>query len=376
MLFKDIPGLADTKQVLIRSVQAAHIHHAQLFFGNEGSANLALAWAYATYVNCENRQPDDACGTCPSCSKIGKLAHPDLHQIFPVAATKKVTKDPLSENFLADWRIFLKENPYASLTDWLNYIGTENRQPQISAEESRQIIQRLSLKSYEAEYKVLLMWLPEMLNVTSANALLKILEEPPAKTLFLLVSQDPNRLLTTILSRTQLVRIRSFSTQEIVQFLVVKHQIEPQRAAQIAHLADGDLNKALLLKDEVKNDQHELFRDWMRLCFQVEKKLAELVKTSEKLAIMPREAQKNLLHYGISMIRESLVYTFQEPSLVRLEGDEMTFVQGFAKIISEEKAERFYGYMNDAIFHLERNANPRIVFLDTSLQIAQTIRAI
>jgi DNA polymerase-3 subunit delta' len=375
MRFKDIPGLADIKQTLIQSVQTGHVHHAQLFFGNEGSANLAMAWAYATYVNCEDRQPDDACGVCPACSKIGKLAHPDLHQIFPVAATKKVTKDPLSENFLADWRLFLKQNPYACLTDWLNYIGTENRQPQISAEESRQIIQRLSLKPYEADYKVLLMWLPELLNVTSANALLKILEEPPPKTLFLLVSQDPGKLLTTILSRTQLVRIRSFSDQEIVQTLVQTHGVEPQRASQIAHLADGNMNDALRLSQEVKNDQHELFRDWMRLCFQVERRLAEVVKNADKLAAMPREAQKNVLQYGITMVRESLVYTYNEPQLIRLEGEEMTFVQGFAKVMTEPRAERLFACFNDAVMHLERNANPRMVFLDTSFQVATSIKS-
>jgi len=374
MLFKEIPGLDDIKQTLIQSVHTGYIHHAQLFFGNEGSGNLALAWAYATYINCEDRQPGDACGVCPACSKMGKLAHPDLHQILPVAATKKIAKDPLSEHFLSEWRLFLKENPYASLTDWLNYIGTENRQPHISAEESRQIIQRLSLKPYEADYKILLMWLPELLNVTSANALLKILEEPPPKTLFLLVSHDPARLLTTILSRTQLVRIRSFTDQEIAQVLVARYQTEPARASQIAHLADGNLNEALRLNGEVKNDQHQLFRDWMRLCFQAERRLTEVVKNADKLAAMPREAQKNILQYGINMIRESLVYTYQEPRLIRLEGEEMTFVQGFAKVMTEEKAERFYTYFNDAVMHLERNANPRIVFLDTSLQVAGSIK--
>ncbi len=374
MLFKEIPGLDDIKQTLVQAVRRGQIHHAQLFFGSEGSGNLAMAWAYATYVNCENRQADDACGQCPSCSKTGKLAHPDLHQIFPVAATKKVAKDPLSENFLPDWRVFLKDNPYANLTGWLDFIGTENRQPQISAEESRRIIQRLSLKPYEAEYKVLLLWLPETLNTTSANALLKILEEPPARTLFLLVSQAPDKVLPTILSRTQLVRIRSFADAEIAQMLVSSRNTEPARAAQIAYLAEGNLNEALRLNAEVKDNQHESFGNWMRLCFQLEKKLPDLVRTTDKLAAMPREAQKNLLHYGINMVREALLCTFQEPGLVRLEGEEMAFVQNFSKVMTEQKAGRLFAYFNDAVFHLERNANPRIVFLDTSLQIAGAIR--
>jgi DNA polymerase III subunit delta' len=172
-----------------------------------------------------------------------------------------------------------------------------------------------------------------------------------------------------------LVRIRSFTDQEIAQTLVSRKNAAPRRAAQIAYLAEGNLNEAMRLNAEVKNDQHESFGNWMRLCFQLEKKLPELVKTTEKLATMPRESQKNLLHYGINIVRESLLYTFQEPSLVRLEGDEMTFVQGFSKIMTEQKAERFYAYFSDAVFHLERNVNPRIVFLDTSLQIAGAIKA-
>lgn len=376
MLFKDIPGLEDTKQTLMQSARRGQVHHAQLFFGGEGSANLAMAWAYATYVNCENRQPDDACGVCASCSKMGRLVHPDLHQIFPVAATKKVTKNVSSDAFLPDWRGFLSRNPYATLADWADCIGTENRQPQISAEESRSIIQRLSMKSFEAEYKVLLLWLPETLNTTSANALLKILEEPPARTLFLLVSQAPDKVLATIRSRTQMVRIRSFTDREIAGELTARHHAAPPRAAQIAYMADGNLNAALHhLHAETKNDQHENFANWMRLCHQMEKKLPELVRTTDKMATLPRESQRSLLQYGISIVRESLLCTLQEPSLVRLEGEEMTFVQNFSKIVTEQKAERLFTYFSEAMFHLERNASPRIVFLDTSLQIAAAIKA-
>jgi DNA polymerase-3 subunit delta' len=373
MLFQEIPGLDDIKKTLVQSVKQGHIHHAQLFLGNEGSGNLAMALAYATYVNCEDKQEHDSCGRCFSCIKFNKLIHPDFHHVLPVATTKKITSNPLSEHFLPEWRAFTKENPYGGLSDWLTFIGTENKQAQISAEESRQIIQKLSLKAFEAEYKVLLIWLPEMMNITSANAILKILEEPPVKTLFLLVSQNVDRMLTTILSRTQLVKIRLFSDNEVVQTLVEKMSLDPKRASQIAYLCEGSLNEAFRLSNEVKNDNHQLFRDWMRLCFRAS--LTELVEWSERFAKMGKDAQKNLLQYGLVMIREALVWGLGQPELVRLEGDERTFVEGFSKVMSPQKAEVLYSQLNDACFHLERNANAKIVFLDTSLSVAGVIKS-
>ncbi|QHT67146.1 DNA polymerase III subunit delta [Rhodocytophaga rosea] len=373
MLFKDIPGLDEVKQSLLQAVQKGQIAHAQLFFGNEGSANLSLALAYATYINCENRQPEDACGQCAACSKINKYIHPDLHFVFPVAATKKVNKDPLSENFLPEWRTYLKENLYGNLSDWCNFIGTENRQPIISAEESRSIIQKLSLKAYEASYKVLLIWLPEHMNITSANALLKILEEPPPKTVFLLVSQSIDKILTTILSRTQLVRIRPFTSQEIWHILVDKHEMDAKRAVQVAYLSDGSLSEALRLSKESLNDNHVWFRDWMRLCFRAN--FTDLVEWAEKFNKLTKEGQKSVLLYGTEIVRETLMNSFKEAKLNRLEGEELTFVEGFAKVITPTKAELLYNQFNDASYHLERNASPKIVFLDTSLIISGIIKS-
>ena len=372
MLFKDIPGLTDIKKTLITAIKQGHVAHAQLFFGNEGGGSLAMALAYATYLNCEDKEPDDACGRCYSCTKLNKLIHPDFHQIFPVATTKKVSSNPLSENFLPDWRNFLKESPYNCLSDWLAFIGTENKQANISAEESRQVIGKLSLKAFEAQYKVLLLWLPEMLHVSAANALLKILEEPPPKTVFLLVSLQPDKVLTTIRSRTQLVQIRAFSDGEIAQVLTAAHGVEPRRAAQIAQLSDGNLNRALRLTGDSREDHHEMFRNWMNLCAM--RKYADLVEWTEKFSKLSRDAQKNLMQYGIGMIREALVWSQQERGLVRLEGEELAFVERFSKIMTLEKAEWLYEQLNEACFHLERNGNPKIVFLDTSLTVAAGIR--
>lgn len=372
MLFKEITGLDDVKHTLVQSVANNHVAHAQLFRGKEGSANLAMALAYATYVNCEDKQSADACGRCASCTKMNKLIHPDFHQVFPVTTTKQVSKDPLSEHFLADWRKFIQASPYQSLSDWLDQIGAESKQGNIAVEEARNILRKLSLKAYEAEYKVLLIWLPEMMNSSSANALLKVLEEPPAKTLFLLVCQSTDKLLTTILSRTQGVRIRDFTDTEIRQHLTKRAGVEESRAAQIAHLSEGNLNEALRLSRSEKNEHHEWFREWMRLCFKAD--VTQLVEQTEKFAKLSKEMQKTLMQYGLTMCREALVWQHGAESLVRLEGDELNFVKGFAKVINAGNAETLYKYFNDACFHLERNANPKILFLDVSLSAAVTIK--
>jgi DNA polymerase-3 subunit delta' len=372
LLFKEITGLEDVKRTLIQSVTSNHVAHAQLFRGKEGSANLALALAYATYVNCEEKLPDDACGSCPSCIKMNKLVHPDFHQVFPVTTTKQVTKDPLSDSFLPDWRKFVLESPYQCLPDWLDRIGAENKQGNISVEEARNIIRRLSLKAYEAAYKVLMIWLPELMNNASANALLKILEEPPAKTLFLLVCQNTDKLLTTILSRTQGVRIRDFSDVEIRQYLVRKAGVDEIRASQIAHLCEGNMNEAIRLSRAEKNDHHEWFREWMRQCFRAD--VTQLVDQTEKFAKLSKESQKNLFQYGLTMFREALVWQQGAESLVRLEGDELEFIKGFAKVVKPGNSEVLYKHFNDACYHLERNANAKILFMDVSLITAGVIK--
>lgn len=372
MLFKEITGLEEVKQVLIHSVASQHVAHAQLFRGNGGSAHLAMALAYATYVNCEDKQPEDACGQCASCTKMNKLVHPDFHQIFPVTTTKQVTKDPLSENFLPSWRKFVLGNPYQGLPDWLDCIGAENKQGNISVEETRGIIRKLSLKAYEAEYKVLLIWLPELMNLASANAMLKVLEEPPAKTLFLLACQNSGQLLTTIQSRTQAVRIRDFSDAEIKQHLMQKLGVEEGRATQISHLCEGNLHEAIRLSRAEKSDYHEWFREWMRLCFRAD--LTQLVEQTEKFAKLNKESQKSLFQYGLTMFREALVWQHRVESLVRLEGEELEFVKGFAKVVKPSNSEALYKQFNDACFHLERNANAKIVFMDVSLTTAGVLK--
>ena len=219
MLFKEVLGQEKLKELLLHSVREGRMHHAQLFLGPKGSANLALALAFAQYVGCVSKQQDDACGTCPSCIKQMKFVHPDLHFVFTVATTTKVKAKPISKNFLTEWRSLLDENPYFSLFYWLKHIGVENKQGRISVEESAHILKDLSLKPYESETRMILIWMPEKMNIQAANKLLKIIEEPPQKTLFLLVAESTDNMLATVLSRTQLLKVPRHSDEEVLNYL-------------------------------------------------------------------------------------------------------------------------------------------------------------
>lgn len=371
MLFREIIGLEDTKATLINAIRSNHVAHAQLFLGNEGTANLTLALAYATYINCENKQPTDACGVCSSCIKMAKFIHPDLHFVLPIAGNSKITK-PKTADFMKEWRTFLQQNPYQNLSHWLTMIDAESKQPSISAEEARGILGTLSMKSFEGEYKVLIIWLPEYMNITAANAILKILEEPPEKTLFLLVAQNLDKMLVTILSRTQLVRVRDFEEAEIQTYLSTELDAPLSKAQQVAKLAEGSLLKAKELIEGISDDNQVVFRDWMRDCYG--RKIPDLYAKMEIFAKKSKDEQKNLLLYGLNICRESLVWQYAGEEIVRLDGENLTFVQGFAKVINPNNVGYLSDYLSDALAHLERNASAKIVFLDTSLKISNVIK--
>ncbi|HVD97447.1 MAG TPA: hypothetical protein VNB90_04525 [Cytophagaceae bacterium] len=373
MLFAEIPGQADVKKTLINSVKESHIAHAQLFAGSEGSANMAMALAYGMYINCENRQENDSCGECASCSKFRKLIHPDLHFVFPVNTTKSVAKDPMSALFMKDWRSFILSNPYPDLHSWGETIGTENKQLIINTEDSKNIIRTLALKSFEGEYKIMIIWLPELMKTEGANAILKILEEPPAKTIFIMVSNSIDKLLTTIQSRTQRVMITPFTDEEVKQYIIEKYSLDEKQATRIAFLADGNMNAAITMTGEAPEDNHDMFRDWMRLCFILFRKssnLLELNQWSEAFAAQGREAQKTLLQYGINILRETLVYKHTGQQLVRLQSEDLKFVEGFAKVLSDDMIEAVSNRLNETFYHIERNASAKITFMDTSFFIA------
>jgi DNA polymerase III subunit delta' len=361
MQFQKIIGLNQTKQTLIKAVQNNHLAHAQLFHGNEGSANLAMSIAFATYVNCEDKQPDDSCGRCPSCLKMSKLAHPDITYIYPTAGGKT----EISENFMPQWREFLSNHHFGNISDWLEKIN--KKQPNIPVEEARQLLQKLSLKSYEGGYKIVIIWQAEYLHTATANALLKILEEPPDQTLFLLVCNSIERLLTTIISRTQRVAIRNFTDDEVINYLIQKQATSSDRAKQIAYLSEGNLSKALSIINHEGDSEHQWFANWMRMCYAT--KIDKLVPMADEFDGMIKEKQKGILEYGLSMFREIILYKNGAEKLIRLEGEELTFVQKFGGFLKDKSLEPIIQTLSDAYAHIERNVRAKMIFLDISLMI-------
>ncbi|GAB3918184.1 DNA polymerase III subunit delta' [Mucilaginibacter boryungensis] len=367
MQFKEIVGQAAVKQRLIASVTENRVSHAQLFLGPEGSGNLPLAVAYAQYVSCEDRQPDDSCGACASCRKYQKLAHPDLHFSYPFFAKHK---DDTALTFIEQWREALLANPYVSLDTWRGYLDAENKQANINIAECHQIIKKLSLKPFESIYKVLILWLPEYLD-KEGNSLLKIIEEPQPNTLFLLVAQNQDQILNTILSRTQLIKIPSLEYNDIKDYLTY-HQGQTQHAAEeIAYLSNGNMTEALSMINQEGSNYHQLFVKWLRMCFG--NKGSEVVSFTDQLAKLGRENQKNFLKYGISFIRECCLLLAGAGNLVHLPAAELETAQKMIGVMNMAQAEAISAELEKAHYHVERNANPKILFLDVSLQIIKIL---
>ena len=376
MLFSSIPGLTEIKEKLIMAVQSNHLAHALLLHGPEGSANLAMALALATYINCTNRGEIDACGACGSCQKMAKLIHPDVGFTFPVpsALLKEEGKeeDNKSVNILTPWRTFALQHPYGNLLDWISHNGFA-KQLNISKAASKQIIQTLSLKSFEGGYKIILIWWPELMHTAAANALLKVLEEPPEKTLFLLVANQPDQLINTILSRTQKILVRGFTDEEIKEHLVAEGHCTGEAALQIAPLADGSLREAYRLVEQVQDENTSKFRDWMRICYNLD--LNGIVSQVDGFNEQDKEAQKTLLLTGLNTLRESLLKKSQLDELMRTAPSDRKFIEDFGKnVLTEEKIIAMYKLLNDAHYHLERNASAKILFADLSFNAARVLR--
>jgi DNA polymerase-3 subunit delta' len=367
MQFKEIVGQAAVKQRLINSVKENRVSHAQLFLGPEGSGNLPLAVAYAQYVACEDRQPDDSCGVCPSCRKYQKLAHPDLHFSYPFFAKHK---DDNALTFIEQWREAFMANPYLGLDTWRGYLDAENKQANINIAECHQVIKKLSLKPFESAYKILIMWLPEYLD-KEGNALLKIIEEPQPNTLFLLVAQNQDQILNTILSRTQLVKIPALEYGEIKDYLLTQHQQTNHAAGEIAYLSNGSLTEALNLLQQEDSGYHQLFIKWLRMCFS--NKGTDVINFTDQLAKLGRENQKNFLRYGISFIRECCLLLAGAGNLVHLPDAELETAQKMTGVMTMAMAEAISAELEKAHYHVERNANPRILFLDVSLQLVKIL---
>ena len=367
MFFRDVIGQDVAKQRLIREAKEGKIAHARLFCGPEGIGKLPLAIAYARYLSCQNPGEDDACGTCPNCMKYNKLAHPDLHFVFPVIKIK--SKDTVSDDFLPEWRELLSQTPYFNLNIWLKEMGAENQQAQIYVKESDEIIRKLNLKSSQGGYKIMIIWLPEKMNVECSNKLLKLLEEPPSQTIFLLVSEEPDMLLTTIQSRTQRFNLYGIEEKQIAQKLVQQYGILEQDAIDIAHRSEGNFLKALetIHLNEENQLFFEMFVSLMRLSYQ--RKIREMKQWSETMASMGRERQKQFLQYCQRMIRENFIYNFHESSITFLNEEERHFSSRFAPFVNERNVIGIMDELSEAQRHIEQNVNARMVFFDFSLKM-------
>ena len=367
MLYKDIIGQEEAKERLIREAKEGKIAHARLFCGNEGVGKLPLAIAYAQYLSCEHPTDNDSCGICPNCVKYNKLIHPDLHFVFPVI--KKKNKDTISDDYLQEWREILNSSPYFNLNMWLKEMGAENQQAQIYVKESDEIIRKLNLKSSQGGYKVMIIWLPEKMNVECSNKLLKLLEEPPTQTIFILISEEPDMLLPTIQSRVQRFNIHAIDKEKIAETLCLNYGLEPNDAKNIAHRCQGNFLKALetIHLNEDNQFYFEEFVSLMRLAYQ--RKIREIKQWSDNIAAIGRERQKNFLAYIQRMLRESFIYNFHTPDISYLSGEEQKFSSRFSPFINEGNVISIMEELSIAEQHIGQNVNAKMVFFDLALKM-------
>lgn len=375
MNFSQIPGQTEIKTKLIRSVREERVSHAQLFAGPEGCGSMALALAYAEYISCENRTNNDSCGTCKSCVKYEKLIHPDLHFVFPVIKGKKAT-DPVSDNYIEEWREFVKRSPYFNLNSWMDSIEVGNAQGMIFASEASEIIKKLSLKTFESDFKIMIIWLPEKMHQATANKLLKMVEEPPEKTLFLLVSEESDKIIPTILSRCQLVKIPSFNGRDIETYLADRYNLTNEKASDISRVSNGNMTRAIELceNEESSLTNLERFKSLMRFAWK--RDIISLVNWSEEVASTGREAQKNFIAFSLRLLRENLMLTLDQlkNNLVYLTGNEADFSGKFHPSINQNNVYQLNEELNLVYSHIESNGNAKIIFLDLALKVTRLIR--
>lgn len=374
MQFKEVVGHKKIKEKLIHTIKENRVSHAQLFLGAEGSGNLALAIAYAQYLSCEDKQSDDSCGVCRSCTKFQKLVHPDLHFVYPVSTSKTVKKDPISDDYIAQWREAIIENPYINQSKWYEIIDVENKQGIISKNESYEILKKLNLKTFESEYKIMIIWLAEKMNAFAANKLLKLIEEPPEKTLFLLVVENTEQILQTILSRTQLFKIPKVDNESMQKALCDNEGLTIEKANDIAHLANGNYFNALNLINSAEEDSYNFdnFAQIMRLSFQ--RKVIELIEWVDEISRIGREKQKSFLVYAIRLTRENFMLNIKNKDLVYLTKKELEFSEKFSQFIDQDNVYQIYDALNRAHSDIEMNAYNKIVFLDLALKIIKLIK--
>ncbi|MDF1573948.1 MAG: DNA polymerase III subunit delta [Bacteroidales bacterium] len=373
MLFKEIIGQAEVKNKLLRLVREDRTPHALILFGPEGTGKLALAIAMAQYLSCLDRREDDSCGACPSCIKFKKLVHPDLHMVVPVVKTGNMTTPPVSDDYAQLWRDTLLADFYLTENQWYESLGAENKQGIINVRESETIIRKLGFKPYESDYRMVVIWLPEKMNQSAANKLLKLIEEPPGKTLILMVSEHTDRILATIRSRAQLFFVPPLSGEDIRGGLMQKVVADEQAIEDAVLRANGNFSLALqtLRQDEIELHHFELFTEMMRLCYA--RDIIKINAWVERVAVMGRERQKQLMDYSLRLLRENFMLRLENDTLNYMSVKESEFSKRFSSFIHEGNVHELTENFTLAGNHIEANGNPRIILMDLSIHVIKLL---
>jgi DNA polymerase-3 subunit delta' len=379
MLFSEILGQDYLKNHLTKSALSGRIPHAQLFVGPEGSGTLPMAIAYAQFILCQNSGSENTGGNEACNLKFAHFSHPDLHFIYPNVTTEEIKSKPKSLDFITEWRAFLQQNIYGSLFDWYQHLGVQNKQGEIRVEDAEDIVKSLALKSYEGGYKIVIIWMAEKMNTAASNKLLKMLEEPSDKTLFILIAEHEEDIIQTILSRCQVLHFSAIPEKIIADALTAQHDLDPRTAAKIAHQAQGNYNKAQQILNESGEDVvfEKWFVDWVRAAFRAKGNAAaiqDLIQWSEQIAGLGRETQKKFLGYCIELFRQALLLNYQTTSLVYMEPKIEKFkLENFAPFVSGNNIQDIYKELSDAIYHIERNGNAKIILTDLSIKLTRLI---
>ncbi|MBO0321001.1 DNA polymerase III subunit delta' [Muricauda sp. CAU 1633] len=378
MLFKHILGLEHIKNHLVTTADSGRVAHAQLFVGPEGSGTLPMAVAYAQYLLCGNTGGENEGENAVCNTKCNSLAHPDMHFAFPVANSDKVKSHAVSDHYLEEWRQFIKEQPYGNLFDWYRHIGIEKKQGQIGVDEAQDMVKKLSLKSYEGGYKVLILWMAEKMNISAANKLLKLIEEPPQKTVLLLLAEDEEQIINTIRSRCQILHFPPL-TEQVITDALVNRGLSASAAHNIAQEANGNFNKALDLMNKDSEDLvfERWFVQWVRSAFKAKGNkgaIQELILWSDEVAKTGREVQKQFLNYCLTLMRQALLLNYKAHDLVytkiHVEGFDLN---KFAPFVHENNIVDIVEELEKAIFHVERNGNSKIIFTDLSIKLTRLL---
>ncbi|WP_142784497.1 DNA polymerase III subunit [Changchengzhania lutea] len=379
MLFEDILGQKHIKNHLTQSVDNGRISHAQLFVGPEGCGTLPMAIAYAQYILCNNTKGENNLGNTACNLKFKNLSHPDLHFAYPVTTSEKAKKHPVSSHYIEDWRQLIEQQPYGNLFDLYKLLGVDNKQGQIGVDEAHDIVKALSLKAYEGGYKIMLVWMAEKMNRECANKLLKLIEEPPNKTVFILIAENEEQIISTIRSRCQVLHFPPLAEDVIEHGLIKKYGLESSIAKKIAHQSNGNYNKAC---DLVYQDSEDLqfetwFIFWIRSAFKAKGNKAaihDLISWSEEIAKTGRETQKQFLHFCIDFFRQALLLNYNASDLVYLETKTEKFkLENFAPFIHNNNILEINNELQDAIYHIERNGNSKIILTDLSIKLTRLL---